>query len=170
MRPGGAYLVFGSDSGFPNPLNLSDLNGQNGTFFSGDSDDDFAGTSVSGAGDINGDGLDDLIIGAAYADTSQKYDVGRSYVVFGSAEPFPATVDLDSLAEADGFTVVNDAALEDERAGGAVSTAGDFNGDGVADFVIGAPRATTPQSSNFGRAFVVFGRGDGLFKDRFETP
>jgi hypothetical protein len=91
-------------------------------------------------------------------------------VVFGSAEPFPATVDLDSLAEADGFTVVNDAALEDERAGGAVSTAGDFNGDGVADFVIGAPRATTPQSSNFGRAFVVFGRGDGLFKDRFETP
>ena len=50
---------------------------------------DFSGCSVSGAGDVNGDGIDDLIIGARYADPNGRDYAGASYVVFGSDQGFP---------------------------------------------------------------------------------
>jgi hypothetical protein len=48
------------------------------------------GPSVSCAGDVNGDGLDDLILGAYTADPNGKLDAGKSYVVFGKANDLPA--------------------------------------------------------------------------------
>ena len=53
---------------------------------------------MSGAGDVNGDGIDDLIIGAHGADPNGRYDAGASYVVFGSDQGFPATIDLATRA------------------------------------------------------------------------
>jgi hypothetical protein len=47
---------------------------------------DYSGYSVSNAGDVNGDGLDDLIVGARQADPSGKSHAGRSYVVFGKKD------------------------------------------------------------------------------------
>ncbi|MCC5625890.1 integrin alpha, partial [Nostoc sp. CHAB 5715] len=61
-------------------FNLSDLNGSNGFAINGINDNDSSGTSVSNVGDINGDSIDDLIIGAPNA--------GQSYVVFGSTSGF----------------------------------------------------------------------------------
>ena len=49
---------------------------------------------MSGAGDVNGDGIDDLIIGAARAAPNGRTHAGASYVVFGSDQGFPATIDL----------------------------------------------------------------------------
>ena len=49
------------------------------------------GWSVSGAGDVNGDGIDDLLIGAKQADPNGQSGAGESYVVFGRATGFPAT-------------------------------------------------------------------------------
>ena len=68
---------------FPAVFNLADLNGQNGFKLDGENSDDFSGCSVSAAGDINGDGYDDLLIGAYWSSDSNK---GRSYVVFGGPE------------------------------------------------------------------------------------
>ena len=82
---GRSYVVFGSDSGLPNPFNLSSLNGSNGFVLNGEAQGDQSGASVSAAGDINGDGIDDLIIGADRADPNGNSDAGRSYVVFGRA-------------------------------------------------------------------------------------
>jgi hypothetical protein len=56
--------------------------------------DDYSGSSVSSAGDINGDGLDDLIVGAYFADPSHKSSAGKSYVVFGKA----SAITLRSMA------------------------------------------------------------------------
>ena len=53
---------------FPNPFELSTLNGANGFVINGVDPLDFSGISVSGAGDVNGDGIDDLIIGSFVAD------------------------------------------------------------------------------------------------------
>ena len=58
---------------------------------------DYSGVSVAGAGDVNGDGIDDLIIGAPDADPGGRYAAGESYVVFGSAAGFAASLDLAAL-------------------------------------------------------------------------
>ncbi len=67
-------MVFGRVSGFDSTLELSTLDGSNGLVLSGIDEFDFSGSSVSGAGDINGDGIDDLIIGAPMA-FSQRHSI-----------------------------------------------------------------------------------------------
>ena len=65
-------------------FNLSDLNGSNGFAINGIGAYDLSGLSVSSAGDVNGDGFDDLIIGAIWARPNGIIYAGQSYVVFGS--------------------------------------------------------------------------------------
>ena len=68
-------------------INLATLNGSNGFRLDGERKYDFSGSSVSNAGDVNGDGFDDVIVGARYADSNGD-DSGSSYVVFGKASGF----------------------------------------------------------------------------------
>jgi len=145
---GSSYVVFGSDQGLPSPLNLSGLNGSNGFVINGSSAYDFSGNSVSAAGDINGDGIDDLVIGAPGSTSGAAYS-GTSYVVFGSDQAWASTLDLPSLDGSNGF-VINGVSAYDES-GTSVSAAGDINGDGIDDLIIGAPYAGA------GAGYVVFG-------------
>ncbi|MBT5187716.1 MAG: hypothetical protein HOM01_12970, partial [Kordiimonadaceae bacterium] len=71
-------------------INLSTLDGTNGFRLDGEAGDR-SGYSVSSAGDINGDGYDDLIIGASFADPNGSFS-GSSYVVFGTGNAFGPTV------------------------------------------------------------------------------
>jgi hypothetical protein len=75
-------------------FNLWDLNGSNGFAINGIGAFDWSGYSVSSAGDVNGDGFDDLIIGAKYADPNGINFAGQSYVVFGSNSGFGAGLNL----------------------------------------------------------------------------
>ena len=86
---------------FPVVFNLTSLNGTNGFILNGVNSNDESGWIVSGAGDVNGDSVADVIIGA-YAANNQK---GQSYVVFGSKVGFPATIDLASLNGNNGFAI-----------------------------------------------------------------
>ncbi len=144
---GASYVVFGSDQGFTASIELSDLNGNNGFVLNGDYSTGRSGISVSGAGDINGDGVDDLLIGADDANTAGVRFAGASYVVFGGNEVgFSGTLDLSTLDGSNGF-VLNGVALGDT--GRSVSVAGDVNGDGIDDLLIGA--------TGVNASFVVFG-------------
>jgi hypothetical protein len=77
-------VVFGSVAGFPASLDLAALDGTDGFRLDGDANQDRSGMSVSDAGDVNGDGIDDLIIGAPNASTASGQRSGASYVVFGT--------------------------------------------------------------------------------------
>ena len=123
---------------FPNPFNLSDLNGSNGFVLNGIDSGDRSGISVSSAGDVNGDGIDDLIIGADSADPNLS-NSGESYVVFGSTAGFGASFELSSLSSGNGSNgfVLNGIDTSD-FSGFSVSSAGDINGDGIDDLIIGA--------------------------------
>jgi hypothetical protein len=98
---------------------------------------DQSGYSVSSAWDVNGDGIDDLIIGAPAANSF----AGASYVVFGKASGYTANLDLSTLdGTPTGLTYgfkINGAAAED-LFGESVSSAGDINHDGYADLIVGA--------------------------------
>jgi hypothetical protein len=136
---GASYVVFGQAGGFPDDFELSNLDGRNGFQISGEFAYDFSGVSVSSAGDINGDGFDDVIIGASGADPNDDSS-GASYVVFGQAEGFDANLNLSSLNGRNGFQITGEGRRS--FSGVSVSSAGDINSDGFADVIIGAPVPT----------------------------
>ncbi len=153
--PGRVYVVFGK-TGWGPSLDLATLDGTTGVRFTrggAAAGVDF-NLSVSGAGDVNGDGIADLIVGTSDASTPGGTISGAAYVVFGKSTPWAATFDLTTVNGTNGFRL--DGANAFDRAGMAVSSAGDVNGDGFDDLLIGA--TTTANNGLFsGSAYVVFG-------------
>ena len=158
---GEIYVVYGAATGIPANIDVATLNGTNGVMIGGALVDAEAGNSVSSAGDVNGDGIDDLVIGAR----GENYSTGGAYVVFGQTGGLGTGVDLSTLDGTNGFRIVG--TEENGEAGYSVSMAGDINGDGFEDIIIGA-RGTTGydpyggQYANFGSSYVVFGSGAGF--------
>jgi Ca2+-binding RTX toxin-like protein len=150
---GASYVVFGKAGGFAASLDLTALNGTAGFRILGAAAEDRSGGSVASAGDVNGDGFDDLIVGAGFADPNGSGS-GASYVLFGKAGGFAADVDVASLNGADGFRIEGEAASD--LSGASVAGAGDLNGDGLDDLIVGAFGAD-PNGSYSGAAYVIFG-------------
>ncbi|MDO9338032.1 MAG: hypothetical protein Q7T61_16675 [Caulobacter sp.] len=153
---GAAYVVFGAASGFAASLGVNDLNGTNGFRIAGIAANDIAGRTVSGAGDVNGDGFDDLFVGARRSDVGGS-DSGAAYVLFGKAGGFSANINLAGLTAADGIRIQGAAA--GDQASTSIGAAGDVNGDGLDDFLVGAPYAD-PNGGNSGAAYLIFGQAD----------
>jgi hypothetical protein len=151
---GKVHVLYGSATGFAPVVALSALDGIAGFTLTGAAAGEEAGFSVAFAGDLNGDGIADLILGAREAGGG----TGAAHVVYGSGQGFAATVALGSLPEAAGFHILGAAA--GDHAGHSVAAAGDVNGDGIADFLVGAVGAD-PGGSGSGAAWVVFGQAGG---------
>ena len=158
LYSGATYVVFGKAGGFSANLDVSTLNGTNGFQITGEAVGDKSGFSVNSAGDVNGDGFDDLIIGAASADPNGSSS-GATYVVFGKASGFSSNLDLAALDGTNGFQINGEAA--GDFSGISASSAGDINGDGFDDMIIGAFRAD-PNGSASGASYVVFGHAGGF--------
>ena len=156
---GETYVVYGGASapGKGGVLALSALNGTNGFTLNGINSRDRSGVSVSSAGDVNGDGYDDLIIGASGADPNGEGSAGETYVVYGgaSAPGKGGVLELSALDGANGFTLTG--IDRGDVSGVSVSSAGDVNGDGYDDLIIGASRAAPNGEGSAGETYVVYG-------------
>src|SRR5207249_180283 len=106
-------------------------------------------TSVATAGDVNGDGYSDVIVGAPLYDNGQT-DEGRVFVFLGSAS---------GLATSAAWTAESNQASA--QFGASVAAAGDVNGDGFGDVMIGAPFFDNGQADE-GRVFLYLGSASGL--------
>jgi hypothetical protein len=148
---GAAYVVFGKTAGFGAAFELSALNGTNGFKLSGVSNMDHAGSFVSSAGDVNHDGIVDIIVSAENASAGGS-GRGATYVIYGKNTPFAAAIDLSSIEGNKGFKL--NGIADGDASGASVATGGDVNGDGVSDIIIGAPGAG---AADKGAAYVLFG-------------
>ena len=151
---GSAFVVFGKASGFAPDISQADLDGTNGFKMNGLANNDYFGKSVSNAGDINGDGFDDIVIGASNADSNGLTNNGVSYVVFGKASGFSSTLDMSTLDGSNGFTI-SGAGGDSVYVGSKVSNAGDINGDGIDDLMVNT-------FNNGGKTYVIFGTENGF--------
>jgi len=155
---GQSLLLFGAAAVGGVGLDLGALDGENGFRIGSVQAGDGIGYAATAAGDVNGDGFGDLIIAAAGTDRVGIADAGSAYVMFGRADGFLAEFDLAALNGPDGFSL--DGFDENDRVGASIAAAGDVNGDGFADLILGAPDADPNGQAGAGAAFVYFG-GDG---------
>lgn len=153
------YLVFGSRDGFPAFFNVTGLNGSNGFVVPGIASGGNLGFSVSSAGDINADGIVDLVLGAPYVNynSTTHSAPGASYVIYGNRSGFPASFNLSNLGGNNGFIIPG--ITLDAELGSSVSSA-DINGDGIADLILGAP--STNLNNPTGTVYVIFGNTKGF--------
>ena len=176
---GAVMVVFGrSDRAYGNAMTINDLTADKGFIIRGASDGDNAGHSIASAGDVNGDGLTDLLIGAPNVNRGAVDKAGAAYVIYGKKTPTGGTswsgltddptmagrkiLDLATLKSSDGFMIQGEAQLgtnnEGSTFGNSVEGLGDINGDGYADIGIGAAAALP---GNAGKAYVIFGSASG---------
>ncbi len=151
--PGVAHVVFGRRGEFPSALVAEELDGSNGF-----SVETFGITSVALVPDINGDGLAELAVGNREADAPGFRDAGMLTVVFGQSTPMPAATRPFALGPAQGFIAYGEDTLD--QLGWSVGAAGDLNGDGLHDLVVGAPGVDVNDIDDAGRAYIIFGNRD----------
>ena len=113
--------------------------------FTGENLNDLLGVSVSNAGDVNGDGYDDIIVGAS----GNNSNSGKAYIYFGGQ-------DMNNIAD-----VIMTGESTNDLFGKSVSSAGDVNGDGYFDVIVGAPGST----SISGIAYIYYG---GLYMNNIK--
>ena len=162
---GGAYLVWGKPD--TDPVSLTDVElGMGGFQMIGEDNNEDSGRALAGGGDINGDGVPDILVGApdggekdieCYIDVCNEHGLGRVYVVFGKSDGDP--VELTDIAAGIGGFAYEGSAWAHEF-GKAVDVAGDVNGDGFDDVVVGTRPANGGPMYRKVEAMVLFGKAD----------
>ena len=153
-RAGKAYLIFGRNSPWKTDVNITNANSS----FYGEASEDFAGYDLAGAGDVNNDGYDDILIGA-YGNDMGGSSAGKVYLIFGNeSNTFSPNVNLTNIKH----SFIGEAS--GDLAGFAVAGAGDVNKDGYADLLIGARYNDEGADNSAGQTYLIFGNVSSTFK------
>jgi hypothetical protein len=155
---GMSYVIYGKSGGLVD-LDLANITLAQGFKISGAASDDLSGISVSSAGDINGDRINDVVIGAIYASPSNRSRAGAAYVIYGKSGGL-VDLDLANITLAQGFKISG--AARGDASGYSVGSAGDINGDGINDVIIGASGASRSGRTEAGISYVIYGKSGGL--------
>ncbi len=152
---GEAYVIFGSAS-LPATIDIN-TSGEDVTIYGATASDRLTEFGQLAVGDLNGDGIDDLILGATDADgpAEGRDGAGEAYVIFGSSS-LPATIDLNTSGE---DVTIYGATAGDSLTVNGVLAVGDVNGDGTDDLILGTRWADGPADGrlNAGEAYIIFG-------------
>ena len=140
-------------------IELSSLNGADGFKINGEAAGDDSGVSVASAGDVNGDGYDDIIIGSPFADPNGVPMLARATWYSALPQASRPQFELSTLNGTNGFQINGE--LGNDFAGFCVGSAGDVNGDGFADLIIGAYGAD-PNGNRSGATYIVYGKESGF--------
>ncbi|MCC9604142.1 integrin alpha [Stieleria sp. JC731] len=145
------YVVYGTDTGFSSQIDLGSISASEGFFFNG-----FGTTggiiSAKSAGDVNDDGIPDIILGSPDSSPGGLNSAGEAFIVFGSST-FGSSFDVTTLNGSNGFSIPGTA--QDALLGASIDGAGDLNNDGIDDVIVGAPGDFF--SSTEGESYVIFG-------------
>ena len=130
---GANYVVFGKRAGFNSTRELSALNGTGGFVINGVAANDQSGWSVRNAGDVNGDGRADVIIGAYAADPGGRSNAGSSYVIYGIPAPMTTTTSSSGSATSSSGSATSSSGLATSSSGLGSSTTSSGNGPDVSN-------------------------------------
>jgi hypothetical protein len=150
---GAGAVVYGQRTAPAAPLDLSALPLAEGFIATGAGAGDQAGRAVAGAGDVNGDGFADVLLGAPFAGPPGLAGAGEAYLLYGGATAPSASPALAGLSASDGYELLG--AAQGEGAGAALAGAGDVDGDGDADSLVGAPGAGANGRAGSGSAYTI---------------
>jgi len=154
-------ILFGSTTSFGSTFDLSAIDGTNGLNTTPLNDFSKFGSSVA-SGDINGDNIDDIIIGERGSNNGR----GRTYIAFGSSN-LSNPIRLDSLNGTNGFTVFPSRTISKTGGMGNSVASGDINADNIDDIIIGAPLTYVPHpgvvshTQSEGEVNIIFGKNSG---------
>ncbi len=181
---GKVYLIYGkgscnSSTVLSGSYLLSAVGGTvSGATFIGEAASDKAGYALAGVGDVNGQGTDDILIGA-YGNDDGGSSAGKAYLIYGE-DRLSGTKRLSNVGGTlDGATFVGENA--GDIIGKTLGSAGDVDGDGYADILVGAPGYDYHANANVGKAYLIYGqnpddpsedyplRGDYLLADLGST-
>ena len=143
-----------SGNAFPSVLSLAALTTSQGVSYSSNTGSGAQTGYISGAGDVNGDGFDDLLIGSGLANGQR----GFASLILGSASGW-TNLNLQTATPPAAYDL--NGAIGINRTGAAVADAGDVNGDGLADFIVSSYFADPGGRTDAGIAYVVFGKTSG---------
>jgi hypothetical protein len=151
---GSTYVVYGKDTGFAATFDLNSVNQSTSGFRIDGLAGDNAGTSVHGRCDINGDGIQDILVGAPKASPLARASAGGIYVVFGAATAL-STIDVNILDGISGVKIHG--AVAGDETGSDVGS-GDFYNFGLCNVIAGAPKREVGVNANAGSVFTIMGR------------
>ncbi len=156
---GAVYIAYGSDTPFTSDYELSSIDSLTGFTVKSIDQNDKIGTSLA-TGDINGDGIDDLIIGAGSAGTGNANGPGHVYVIFGKDTTYSEAFSLSNLDGTNGFIITGE--TNGDNFGQSVAT-GDVNNDGYDDILIGASNYEDVNGiySANGAVYLYYGKPSG---------